>query len=124
MRCLDPVTGNFEVVFSSEEAEFSAMDVTADANVAIMGDNDGYLHVFDIRENKAEQRGKDAELHNKRVNTLHVSLFTFLYFLCSFLNAKVMQDRIVLDSFCREILGEFEGRGSMRQVSRVGLRVP
>ena len=78
LRCLDPVTGNFEVVFSSEEAEFSAMDVTADANVAIMGDNDGYLHVFDIRENKAEQRGKDAELHNKRVNTLHVSLSAFL----------------------------------------------
>lgn len=61
------------MVVSSEEAEFSAMDVTADGNVAILGDNDGYLHVFDIRDNKGEQRGKDAELHNKRVNTLHVS---------------------------------------------------
>ena len=73
VRCLDPSTASFEVVVSSEEAEFSAMDVTADGNVAILGDNDGYLHVFDIRENKGSQRGKEAELHNKRVNTLHVS---------------------------------------------------
>jgi hypothetical protein len=49
MRCLDPSTGSFQLVVSSEEAEFSAMDCTADGNVAILGDNDGYLHIYDIR---------------------------------------------------------------------------
>lgn len=73
MRCLDPSTGQFEVVVSNEEADFSAMDCTADGNVAILGDSDGYFHIYDIRENKGEQRGKEGELHNKRVNTLHVS---------------------------------------------------
>ena len=73
MRCLDPTTGKFELLVSSEEAEFSAMDCTADGSTAILGDNDGYLHVFDIRENAGKQRKKEAELHNKRINTLHVS---------------------------------------------------
>lgn len=49
------------------------MDCTADGNVVITGDNDGYLHVFDVRQAKGKLRKKEAELHNKRVNTLHVS---------------------------------------------------
>lgn len=73
LRCLDPSTGSFDLIVSSEEAEFSAMDCSMDGNLAIMGDNDGYLHTFDIRANKGSQRGKEAELHNKRINTLHVS---------------------------------------------------
>ena len=49
LRCLDPGAGEFQLVVSSEDAEFSAMDCTADGNVAILGDNDGYLHVYDVR---------------------------------------------------------------------------
>jgi len=49
LRCLDPQAGDFQLVVSSEDAEFSAMDCSADGNVAILGDNDGYLHVYDIR---------------------------------------------------------------------------
>lgn len=75
LRCLDPAAGNFELVVSAEEAEFSAFDCTPDGNVAILGDNDGYLHVFDVREKRGTQRGKEVELHNKRVNTLHVRIF-------------------------------------------------
>ena len=74
LRCLDPATGRFELVVSSEDAEFSAFDCTPDGKVAILGDNDGYLHVYDINENAGQQREKEVEIHNKRVNTLHVRL--------------------------------------------------
>ena len=73
---LDPCAGRFERLISSDEAEFSAFDCSPDGNVAILGDNDGYLHAFDIREGQASMRGKPAEIHNKRVNTLHVSVLS------------------------------------------------
>ena len=76
LSMLDPCAGRFERLISSDEAEFSSFDCSPDANVTILGDNDGYLHVFDVREGQASARGKPAEIHNKRVNTLHVSVLS------------------------------------------------
>ena len=76
LSMLDPCAGRFERLISSDEAEFSSFDCSPDGHVAILGDNDGYLHVFDIREGQASMRSKPAEIHNKRVNTLHVSLLS------------------------------------------------
>ena len=77
LRCLDLTAEKFQLTISSEDAEFSAMDCTADGNVVFLGDNDGDVHIYDIREASGKSRGSPVELHNKRINTIHVSETTF-----------------------------------------------
>lgn len=73
IRLLDATAGRFELAVSTEEAEFSAFDCSPDGNVAIAGDNDGCVRVYDVRDNRGTVRAKPTEIHNRRVNTLQVS---------------------------------------------------
>ncbi|KAK9823208.1 hypothetical protein WJX72_001110 [[Myrmecia] bisecta] len=70
VRMLDPGPGAYELVLSSDDAEFSAFDCLADGNTGFVGDKDGNLDVFDVRARKLAHEG--VNIHDKKINTLHV----------------------------------------------------
>lgn len=71
VRMLDPHAGQFTLVLTDQEAEFSALDMTADGHTGYVGDYDGNLEAFDVRMKKAVQEG--VNIYPKKVNTVHVS---------------------------------------------------
>jgi hypothetical protein len=71
VRRLDPGRGEFELLAARDDAEFSAMDCTANGSVLLLGDNDGNLEVLDARQ--PGPAAKSVNLHDRKLNTLHVS---------------------------------------------------
>ncbi|KAK9842270.1 hypothetical protein WJX81_003820 [Elliptochloris bilobata] len=73
VRVLDPSASpaTFHLALSDEDAEFSALDVSADGATAYLGDKDGGLTVADLRAG-SRAAGAAAALHDKKINTLHV----------------------------------------------------
>ena len=68
---MDPHRGEFELLAARDDAEFSAMDCTADGNVMLLGDNEGNLEVLDARQ--PSPASSSVNLHDRKLNTLHVS---------------------------------------------------
>ena len=71
VRRMDPQRGEFELLLARDDAEFSAFDCTLDGRVLFLGDNDGNFEMIDTRE-KAD-KSDSVNLHDKKLNTLHVS---------------------------------------------------
>jgi hypothetical protein len=67
---MDPHRGDFELLVARDDAEFSALDCTMDGNIMLLGDNDGNLEVIDTREPSTNP--KSVNLHDRKINTLHV----------------------------------------------------
>ena len=70
IRKLNPERGVFELAWGDEEMEYSCFDVSADGNLAYIGDKDGDLDIIDLR---SKQRVHTTmTLHDRKVNTVHV----------------------------------------------------
>lgn len=73
LRRLDVARGVSELVVSSEDAEYSCMDVTSDGRTALLGDNEGAVVLVDTRQAPAPASGGGAlTVHGKKVNTLSI----------------------------------------------------
>ncbi|KAI3434695.1 hypothetical protein D9Q98_002758 [Chlorella vulgaris] len=68
LRCMDVQAGVSALVHSSDDDEYSCMDVTGDGRTALLGDNEGALHVVDVRA--GQPQGKALTLHRKKINTI------------------------------------------------------
>lgn len=73
VRRMDPQRAEFELLLARDDTEFSAFDCTLDGRVLFLGDNDGNFEMIDTRE-KAD-KSNSVNLHDKKLNTLHVSRF-------------------------------------------------
>lgn len=73
VRSLDLGQGVFEAVVLSDNNEWSAMDCTSDGNCVYVADKDGDITAIDTRSHEAIV--KEFSLHDKKVNTLQVSLY-------------------------------------------------
>ena len=68
---MDPQRGEFELLLTRDDAEFSAFDCTTDGRMLFLGDNGGNFEIIDTRE-KAD-KSSSVNLHDRKLNTLHVS---------------------------------------------------
>ncbi|KAL4441841.1 hypothetical protein ABPG77_003757 [Micractinium sp. CCAP 211/92] len=73
LRRLDVEQGVSELVVSSEDAEYSCMDVTSDGRTALLGDNEGAVVLVDTRQAPRPAPGGGAlTVHGKKVNTVSI----------------------------------------------------
>ncbi|EFN57084.1 hypothetical protein CHLNCDRAFT_143861 [Chlorella variabilis] len=70
LRRLDVQRGVSDLVVSSEEDEYSCMDVTGDGWTALLGDNEGALRLVDVRAGRVQ--GRPLTVHRKKINTVHL----------------------------------------------------
>lgn len=72
LRRLDLEKGVSDLVVSSEEAEYSCMDVSADGRTVLVGDNDGALALIDTRAPGSSSGGEGLTVHGKKINTVQL----------------------------------------------------
>ncbi|KAL4433964.1 hypothetical protein ABPG75_000405 [Micractinium tetrahymenae] len=73
LRRLDVERGISELVVSSEDAEYSCMDVTGDGRTALLGDNEGALVLVDTRQaQRPATDGGALTVHGKKINTVSI----------------------------------------------------
>eukprot|EP00887_Chlorella_sp_A99_P003623 scaffold7.g3623.t1 len=116
-RALDVATGTSQLLLSTEDAEFSAFDVTADgrrAPTAVLGDNDGELCVLDCRANAPAAQGLTVAA--RKVNTVSIDVSERLVATASTDTAG--SQRIVSTSFDNTVR-VWDARAGLAQLVRV-----
>lgn len=71
VRKLDVEKSCFAYAWGDEEMEYSAMSVSSNGTVLLLGNNQGELDRIDIRDSSC-RIGKPTEIHARKVNTVHV----------------------------------------------------
>ena len=71
VRLLDIEKGVFDDIVTDEDSEWSAMDSMKDTSCIYVGDKDGNVAGYDARTK--EEVVKGFSLHDRKLNTLHVS---------------------------------------------------
>lgn len=71
VRRLDAERSVFTLAWGDEEMEYSCMEVSPDGATCWLGDKDGDLDIVDLRAGK-RVNAKPLQLHNRKLNTLHV----------------------------------------------------
>lgn len=69
VRHLDVQSEKFLLAWGDEDKDYSAFEVSSDCTTAILGDKYGDVDIIDLRR---KQRISTIELHNKKINTLHL----------------------------------------------------